>query len=201
MHMNKWIFLFLLMAGIPFCGIGQVTTSNLSGTVKNRSGNGLAGATITAIHEPTGTVYTSVARGSGRYDINNMNPGGPYSVSVTFSGFEVNNEKDVYLVLGETKRSDFTMVDKTDALKEVIVVGSRVSTPKNGAETTIDRQKLGLLPTIGRNINDFVRFTPQTKITANGGISIAGQNNRFNGFLIDGAVNNDVFGLSETGTN
>lgn len=201
MHTNKWIFLFLLLAGIPFCGIGQVTTSNLSGTVKNRSGNGLAGATITAIHEPTGTVYTSVARRSGRYDINNMNPGGPYSITVTFSGFDVNNEKDVYLVLGETKRSDFTLVDKTDQLKEVIVVGSRVSTPKNGAETTIDRQKLGLLPTIGRNINDFVRFTPQTKITANGGISIAGQNNRYNGFLIDGAVNNDVFGLSETGTN
>ena len=49
------------------------------------------------------------------------------------------------------------------------------------------------MPTIGRNLNDFIRFTPQTKITSTGGISIAGQNNRYNGFMIDGAVNNDVY--------
>lgn len=201
MHLKKILPLIIAALAMPFLLKSQVTTSSISGIVKNNSGSALPGTTITATHIPTGTVYTSVSRSGGRFDISNMNPGGPYTIVASFVGFENNTQNDVFLVLGETQRTDIVMVDKNTKLSEVVVSGTRTTSAKNGSETTIGRDKLAVLPTIGRNINDFVRFTPQAKITNNGGISIGGQNNRYNGFLIDGAVNNDVFGVSETGTN
>lgn len=200
MHFKKIIPMVIAILAMPFLLMAQVTTSSISGTVQDKKGNPLPGATISATHTPTGTVYTSVARSGGRFDINNMNPGGPYVISSTFVGFETEKKQDIFLVLGEISRTDFTLSDKSTELSTVVVSGVRAGA-KAGNETQIGRDKLAVLPTVGRNLNDYVRFTPQTKITSTGGISIAGQNNRYNGFLIDGAVNNDVFGLSDQGTN
>ncbi len=178
----------------------QVTTSSISGSVKSGSSAELPGASITAVHIPTGTVYSALARSGGRFDINNMNPGGPYRITATFSGFQTETREDVFLILGETLKTDFNLGSKTTDLSAVVVTGRRVATAKTGTETSIGRAKLDILPTIGRNLGDYLRFTPQAKVNG-ASISIGGQNNRYNGFLIDGAVNNDVFGLSASGTN
>ena len=201
MRIKQILPLIIALLACSFLGQAQVTTSSITGVVKNKSGNTLPGASVTATHVPTGTVYTAIARTGGRFDINNMNPGGPYIISSTYIGYEVDKREDVFLVLGDVQRLEFTLSDKTTQLEAVVVSGARTGGVKTGNETQIGRDKLAVLPTIGRNLNDFIRFTPQTKITSTGGISIAGQNNRYNGFLIDGAVNNDVFGLSDQGTN
>ncbi len=200
MRMKKILFLLLSALAFQFSSNAQVTTSSISGVVKTSTGTLLPGATITATHIPTGTVYTAVARTGGRFDISNMNPGGPYKITMSFVGFDADTKEDIYLSLGETQTIDASLTDKTTKLTEVTVAASRSSAAKNGSETTIGRSKLDILPTVGRNLSDFVRFTPQAKVTGQS-ISIAGQNNRYNSFLIDGAVNNDVFGLSASGTN
>jgi hypothetical protein len=200
MYFKKIIpFLFAMMA-LPFIMKAQVTTSSISGSIKSTTSTTLPGASITAVHVPTGTVYTALARSGGRFDINNMNPGGPYRISVTFTGFQTETREDVFLVLGETLKTDFELPSKTTDLSAVVVTGRRASTAKTGTETSIGRAKLDILPTIGRNLGDYLKFTPQAKVNG-ASISIGGQNNRYNGFLIDGAVNNDVFGLSASGTN
>ena len=184
--------------------MAQVTTSSMSGTVKSSTDEPLVGATVTATHLPTGTVYRTITRTGGRFDIANMNPGGPYTMEVTFVGLETNTRPDVFITLGETSRQDFIFAESATELSEVIVATRRRSTiagAKGGSETTIGRDKVANLPTVGRNISDFLRFVPQTKVTSDGGVSIAGQNNRYNSFYIDGAVNNDVFGLAASGTN
>ncbi|RYY69354.1 MAG: carboxypeptidase regulatory-like domain-containing protein, partial [Chitinophagaceae bacterium] len=186
MHLKKIIPMVIAMLALPFFMMAQVTTSSISGVVNDKAGTALPGASISATHVPTGTVYTSVARAGGRFDINNMNPGGPYIITSTFVGFETSKKEDVYLTLGEISRVDFELSDKSTELTTVVVSGNRVAA-KTGNETQIGRDKLMVLPTVGRNLNDYIRFTPQTKITSTGGISIAGQNNRYNGFLIDGA--------------
>jgi outer membrane receptor for ferrienterochelin and colicin len=201
MYCKKILPLIVAIMAIPFLTKAQVTTSSITGTVKNKSGSTLPGATITATHLPTGTIYTAVTRTEGRFDISNMNPGGPYSIAASFVGYETNKKEDIFLLLGETQKVEFEITDKTTELSTVIVAGRRVGSNRNGTETSIGKDRIAVLPTIGRNLNDFVRFTPQTKITSNGGISIGGQNNRYNSFMIDGAVNNDVFGLSDQGTN
>ncbi len=203
MHLKRIAALLCLLMAFVVSSTAQVTTSNISGSVKTRTGEGLAGATVTVTHVPTGVVYTLASRSGGRFDLANINPGGPYRIQVSFVGFAPITREDIFLALGETENQSFVMAEDAGQLAEV-VVASRArgrETGKGGTETSIGRDKLANLPTVGRNISDYLRFVPQAKVTFDGGIAIAGQNNRFNSFYIDGAVNNDVFGLAATGTN
>jgi len=65
----------------------QVTTSSISGTAKAANGEALVGATVVATHEPTGTVYRTITRTGGLFDLQNVTPGGPYTIRITFVGF------------------------------------------------------------------------------------------------------------------
>jgi hypothetical protein len=199
-RITQFISILLLT---PFFVAAQETNSGIGGIVKNASNDPLVGATITATHVPTGTVYRVVARAGGRYDINNMQPGGPYKIVYSFVGFNDEIRDEVYLNLGERSRFDVALPDKTGTLTEVVLSTRRAATGgKGGTETSIGRDRVANIPTINRSLNDFLRFTPQAKITGDGaGISFAGQNNRLNSFYIDGAINNDVFGLAASGTN
>ncbi|HEX6847973.1 MAG TPA: TonB-dependent receptor [Chitinophagaceae bacterium] len=191
-----------LIFAIPLFISAQETNSSIGGIVKSGAGEVLVGATITATHIPTGTSYRVVARAGGRYDINNMTPGGPYLIVATFVGFQDEKREDVYLTLGEKGRFDFALVDKSGNLTELVVTTRRASNQgKGGTETGISLDKVTNMPTVSRSLSDYLRYTPQAKITGDGGVSIAGQNNRYNAFYIDGAINNDVFGLAASGTN
>lgn len=201
MFCKKIVPVLIALFSLPVFVTAQITTSSMSGYVKNVKSDALVGATIKATHEPTGTVYTVTSTKGGRFEISNMNPGGPYKVEVTFVGYEPMVKSDIFLTLGESYNLNADLSDKAGTLTEVTVTSAARPIIKNGTETNIGRDKIANLPTVGRNLNDFVRFTPQVKINSLGGMSIAGQNVRFNSFMIDGAVNNDVFGLSDQGTN
>ncbi len=193
----------MVLLAFNFAAKAQVTTGTITGYVKAAADKiNLANANIEAIHEPTGTKYSTQARKDGRFDIPNVNGGGPYTIKATYSGFETETISDVFVTVGESQVINFNLKDSRKAGDAVTVTATRpTSSAKNGSETTIGRDRIANAPSVGRNISDFVRFTPQAQVRGDGGISIAGQNNRFNSFLIDGATNNDVFGLSNTGTN
>jgi hypothetical protein len=178
----------------PFIGASQVTTSQLSGVV--RGGNeALSGATVNAVHQPTGTSFSATSLTQGVFNLVNLIPGGPYRVTVSFVGYQTFIEDSVFLALGENTRLDVQLTGTTGNLTEVIVTGSAGARRKTGASTNISRAQIAALPSLTRSISDYTRLTPQ----ANGN-SFGGMNNRFNNITIDGAVNNDVFGLSSSGT-
>lgn len=200
MHKSLLVLLFMsILFGTMLQA--QVTTSTLTGTVRDQSGQPLAGATVSATNLSTGRVYQVTTNRNGGYNIFNMAPGGPYRLAVSYTGYETQTREDIILSLGEAPSQDFALTTRSQALSEVVVTAARTTPNRLGSETTIGRDKVANLPTVGRNLSDLLRFTPQARITNGGGIAIAGQNNRFNTFMIDGAVNNDVFGLSESGTN
>ncbi len=203
MKLRKIYTLVLALFALPMAMLAQVTTSSMSGVVKNVTGENLQGATITAVHLPTGATYSTSTQKSGNYNISNMNPGGPYKVTVTFVGYQPNEREIASLDLGEVAVQNFDLSTTAANLTEVVVSGNRGvnAQGKGGAETNVGRDKMDNLPSVGRNISDYLRYVPQAKVTGDGGISLAGQNNRYNSFYIDGAVNNDVFGLSASGTN
>lgn len=179
----------------------QVTTSSITGIVKDSGGQPLVGATVTATHEPSGTVSMASTTRNGAFLIQNLRPGGPYTVKIDFVGQQSDILTNVYLQLGEPYHIISTLNPQVQVLENVLVSSRRAGTTRIGPTTNISRDKIANLPTVSRNMNDFLRMTPQAKITSDGGISIAGQNNRYNAFYIDGAINNDVFGLAASGTN
>lgn len=182
----------------------QVTTSNISGIVKGQDGAALIGATVQVTHEPTKTVYTVTTRSGGRFDLANIQPGGPYTIEVSYSGMQTEKKTDIYLTLGDNNDVDFQLNSSQNQLQEVVISTTNrsiISRANGGAETNIGADKIANLPTVNRNLFDYLRFTPQATINGDGGVSIGGMNNRYNSLMIDGAVNNDVFGLSAQGTN
>ena len=204
---KNWV-LFAAAALFSVATFAQgVTNSSMGGKVTDDLGEPLPGANVVAVHVPSGTTYGAATDFDGFYRISNMRTGGPYTITISYVGFNDFSRNNIMLGLGQSERVSTQMVPSSTALEEVVVtgqVGGVFSSGKTGAETVINRRQIEALPQASRSIADFVRTTPQAQITEGDdgfSISLAGQNNRYNAIYIDGAVNNDVFGLAGSGTN
>ena len=180
------------------------TTSSISGNVYDKDSQTLPGASILAIHTPSGTRYTASTDYTGTFRISNMRVGGPYKIVISFIGFKTFEDSEVYLQLGNSKDFKVVLKEESNELQEVVIKTTRDNTfnsQRTGAQTVINADKIQALPSLSRNISDFARLTPQAQVRGDDVLSIGGQNNRFNAIYIDGAVSNDVFGLAANGTN
>jgi hypothetical protein len=170
-----------------------VTTSSVAGIVKDAQGLAVPGAAITAVHEPSGSVYEAYALSDGRFSIQGMRVGGPYTITATLSGFQPQTLKDVYLALGVA--ADVTMTLGTVALAEEVTVSGKAdpifSSDRTGAGTAVSREALTTLPTISNRLESFVKLTPQ----AGSNMSFGGVDNRLNNITVDGSSFNNSFGL------
>jgi len=183
------------------------TTSGINGRILDEHDEPLTGATVVAVHEPTGTQYGAITGEKGFFHLPNLNVGGPYTVTVSYVGYEDYMQRNIYLTLGQTFQINVELGMAQLEIAEVQIVGRRVREwdvfdgNRTGSETVVGAEEIADLPSVNRNLADFIRMTPQAIVDGNGAISIAGINNRYNAISFDGAVNNDVFGLSPTGTN
>lgn len=194
-------FLAVLMLLFTISVSAQITTSGISGKVTS-SGEEVVGATITATHGPSGTIYRAVTNVDGRYTIQGMRPGGPYKVEITYIGHRAKTFNGVNLLLGEMQALSCALEENAQQLQEVVVAGKAgVNATKTGAATSMNAQQINDMPSISHGIADIARLNPQLTTTSSGAMSFAGTNNRYNSFMIDGAANNDVFGLTSNGSN
>jgi len=212
--MKKSLLLRLVLLIVAFVGFtiganAQVTTSAMTGTIKDAKGV-LPGASVKATQTSTGTVYTASSNNEGKFTISNMKSGGPYLVEINFVGYHSFTLNDIYLQLGDTYKITPVLVDNSVILNEVKVVGNKsglINKTKTGASTSVSRNQLEMLPTISRNINDFARLSPIAQVRNSStdgspmGISFGGQSTKYNQFTVDGANATDVFGLASNGTN
>ncbi len=197
-------FLYLCLLAAATAGAQTTTTGSIAGVVQDTQGGVLPGATVEAIHTPTRTSYQAVTDAEGRYQILNVRVG-PYSVAVTMPGFKDQQQDGIAVGLGEQRSVDFKL--ELQAVTETVeVVGETpiIDSSRAGTAANISTQAIQNLPTISRNIVDIARTSPYfNPISLNEdplALSVAGRNNRYNNVQIDGAVNNDVFGLSPSGT-
>ena len=207
MRLGKLLPVLIVLA-LPIFANSQVTTSSISGTVKSTEGADLDGATITAVHVPSGTKYVSASGKGGAFTLANMRVGGPYTVTITYVGYESQTINDIYLDLGVDTKLSPELKSSSQTLNEVVVTTARgIGKDLQGASTQITQQQLQTLPTITRNIDDYTRLVPQAQARRSStdgstlGVSFAGESNRYNRFTIDGADATDVFGLAASGTN
>ncbi|WP_026953628.1 TonB-dependent receptor [Algoriphagus vanfongensis] len=181
-----------------FVGIGiaeaQVTTSSLQGQVVDAQGEALPGANVVATHEPSGTRYGAVSNLEGRFNLPNLRIGGPYTVQVSFIGFQTQSYSGIVLRLGEPYGLSVTLSDDSTELSEVVITGSKSSefdSNRTGTSTNVSNEQLANLPQVNRSVTEFTRLTPQAS-----GNSFAGRDARYNNFQVDGANFNNGFGLS-----
>jgi len=186
----KHLFVLLLV----FAGFNvnaQVTTSSVNGKVRDAKGIAIPGASVLIVHVPTGTKYGAMTSNEGAFRINNLNPGGPYKITVSYIGYAKQEKENVSLSLGADQRLDFILTDEGQQLAEVVVAGTRGGT-KTGTGTRIGEEQIKTLPTVSRSLTDVTRLTPQGSKDN----SFVGTNFRYNNVTIDGAINNDAIGFS-----
>ena len=195
-------FLLITVTTILFQGnifAQGVTTSAMNGMVYDGKGEALPGANIIAVHVPSGTQYGTTSRVDGKYNLNGLRPGGPYTVTVSFVGYKPQQTEVPSLQLGQNLKVDFTLFEEAVSLGDITVIGEKnsiLSSSRTGATQNVTARDLELVPSIGKNFVDIAKLSPQ----ANGNSSsIAGRNNRYNNIQIDGTQYNDLFGLGSTG--
>src|SRR6187401_1202002 len=141
-----------------------VTTGAITGVVSNEQGQPVSGASVIAIHLPSGTSYETTTRADGRFSIPGMRVGGPYSVTVSYSGsggtaFQPKTEDNVMVNLGVA--TDLPVKVQAISLQETVTVTAEVdpvfSSSRTGASTSVSRLDIADLPTITGRISDITR--------------------------------------------
>ena len=162
----------------------------------DEKGQGLPGASVIAVHEPTGSRYGGSTRADGRYNIVNMRVGGPYKITISFVGYKNAVQSGIVLTLAQELRQNFKLEVNQSQLEEVKVVASRssiINSGRTGAATTVGNNQITTLPTLNRSLGDFARLDPRAN-----GLSFAGRNSLYNNITVDGAFFNNAFALSST---
>ena len=174
----------------------QVTTSSLNGRIADESGDAVIGAAVIATHTESGTRYAAVSNNQGRFVINGMRAGGPYTVEVSCLGFQPTTYTGITLQLAEAFNLNVDLKEDKLQLGEAIVIAtpaSKFSSEKTGAATNISGKQIESLPTVSRSITDVTRLSPY----GGNGMSFAGTDGRTANFSVDGANFNNNFGLND----
>ena len=187
---------FLMSMMLFFCTamMAQITTSSMNGKIVDENNEAVIGATVQVLHEPSGTRYSAVSNIDGRFSIQGMRTGGPYSVTITYIGYKDITYKNINLQLGEPYMLNANLSEDVNQLGEVVVTGSKskFNAEKTGASTNINSTQISNLPTVSRSITDVTRLSPY----GGNGMSFAGADGRTANFTVDGANFNNNFGLS-----
>jgi hypothetical protein len=183
-----------LLLGFAVQTSAQVTTSAMSGKITDDKGEALIGASVVAVHTPSGTRYGTTTNEDGRYILPAIRVGGPYTVTVSYTGYKEQNKENVYVSLGTRANVDISLKEDVIELGVISVTGNRndiFSSDRTGAAVNITSDAFNATPTLSRNFQDFARLVPQAR-----GNSFAGQDDRLNNITIDGSIFNNSFGLA-----
>lgn len=188
---------FMVLVSIFSVLIAQgITTAELSGNISDSSNSALEGANIIAVHEPTGTTYGAISRDGGYYNIPNMKVGGPYSVTVSYIGYQNETESNLTLSLGSSSMLNFSLQVDSISLSGVDVIGEIddvMNGNRTGAATYVGSDQVGVLPSIKRSTRDLTRLDPRS----DGNFSFGGRNWLYNSISLDGSYFNNPFGLDD----
>ncbi|MBS1933861.1 MAG: TonB-dependent receptor, partial [Bacteroidetes bacterium] len=194
--MIKRLLLTALCAFYACFLFSQETTSQILGTISDGK-VGLGGATVVAVHVPSGTKYTTTTRKDGRFNLAGLRVGGPYTITVSYVGFKEEKQENITLSIGQDFAADFTMTPDTKQLSEVVVTAGRqnkiFNNARTGAQEIITRSQIERLPTVTRAVSDYARLEPSAN-----GLSFGGVTSAYNNITVDGADFNNSFGLSGT---
>lgn len=195
--MSRHLQTLFLLAVLSFLFViptqAQVTTASMSGTVMFQD-EPVIGATVLAVHEPSGTNYGTITNVDGRFSLQGMRTGGPYKVTISYVGYQSAVYSGITLQLGENYNLNVKLKESSETLDEIVITAAKTkfNTEKTGATTNISSSQITSLPTINHSISDIARLSPYAS-----DMSFAGGDGRSTNFTVDGANFNNNFGLSD----
>lgn len=188
------LFTTLFFSLLPYFIWAQVTTASITGTVTDSNNNPIGYASVVATHIATGTNYGTSTNIEGKYHLDGLKVGGEYVVTFSCVGYKDSAIDNIYPSLGETMQLNGVLYDQP-SIDDIVVVGDY---KPHGNFSSSDIESM---PTVSRSIYDIARLSPFVATQQEGGVAISGANSRYNSFYIDGIVNNDMYGLTASGTN
>jgi len=203
------VVVFIIAACCGQLTYGQATGSFL-GTVADKSGSPISGATVTVTSQGTGATRDTKTDDAGHYIVNLL-PVSIYSIRVEFKGFQTTETKDVKLQVDEQRELDFTLALSTvSSSVEVVANAVAVETVNPSLGQVITAQEVAQLPLNGRDFVQLATLTPGTtqetnpnsfftsgassEVAARGSFSLSVGGSRANStdWLLDGTDNNEL---------
>src|SRR6202167_2705244 len=161
-RLNLAVHVALLMVSI----IGSTTLveaqygSILEGTVTDKSGAVVAGATVTITDQSTGISHSAVTGAAGFYRITELPPGN-YKVDVEAAGFKKNTRSDVRGASEAASAANITL--ETGSASETVTVTAAplaLQTEDANIQGTISAKEVENLPEIDRDPYELLRLAP-----------------------------------------
>ena len=113
--------LFFIALFISSIGFSQETTSTLNGLITDTAGNTVTGASISLTYQPTNNTIQATTNNKGRFVITNLKPAGPYTIIISYVGYQEQTQQEVNLQLGENPELNVRLQPASAELKEVVV--------------------------------------------------------------------------------
>src|SRR6266851_5480486 len=111
---EQLFYAFVVCLAAFFCGqaaFGQATGS-FQGTVTDKSGSAIIGASVKVTSQNTGAVREATTDDSGHYIITLL-PVSIYTIRVEFKGFQTVESKDIKLQVDEQRELNFALAPAT----------------------------------------------------------------------------------------
>lgn len=191
----KRLLLSVALSLVVAVASAQVTTSSVRGRVTNND-NPLLGATIVATHTPSGTQYGASTNTDGYFAISGMRVGGPYSITISYIGYNNAVYEGVTLSIGEIKEINIELTESVTELDDMVIIAYSA---RLRDVNDYSRSEMEVIPSIDRSIYDLTNLMSTAVAPASGGIILGGQSTRYNAFTIDGTPSADIYGLGTTG--
>ncbi len=211
MLMRSCAFLAMPMLGVvavPTAAVAQQITTSIAGQVANDSGAPISGATVVITDNRTGATRNTTTGADGRFSADNLTTGGPYSITATAEGFQGQTVEGVNTTLQGTTTLGFNLAAAGGEVgaDTIVVTAARanISTLSTGPGTSFSEAVMETAPTFQRDVRDVIRLDPRVSLTRDDlsdqdRVSCLGGNDRGNAFTVDGILQNDIYGLNETG--
>ncbi|WP_448500674.1 TonB-dependent receptor [Sphingomonas sp.] len=198
-HLRLGVAVAALIA--PVAVHAQETTGSIRGTIVDVGGNTVPGAEVVVVHAPSGTRTTLNSDAGGNFNASGLRLGGPYEVTVNAPGYDPVTQQLPNLLAGSPQRVEVALAG---AGETITVTGARTRsaiTLGGGAATVLSERDIAGIAAVNRDVRNLAARDPLVTLdpTNGGAISIAGQNNRFNRFTVDGIAFGDPFGLEAGG--
>ncbi len=197
---QTYIFTLLFLVLTTSLFAQGVTTASISGSVSDDKSEKLFGANVIVEHTSSGTKYGTITNEEGKFRLPNLRVGGPYTITISFIGFETKTETDVNLSLGQDYHTRVVMgenVESLDAIQLVARKSSILNSNKTGSGRNITQRAINSIPQINRSLNDFSKLLPQSNSSDFAGFS--GGALRSSSVTVDGTSFNNAYGLGGAG--